>query len=76
MTETATGFLDTVGLKCPKPILEIAIMAVEMKPNDILAVVGDCPTFEKDVRDWCERLNKKIVSVKNEDGKTKIHLRI
>ena len=76
MTEIETVFLDTVGLKCPEPILKIAIMAVDMKPNDILDVLGDCPTFEEDVHAWCERLNKKIVFVKNEKGKKKIRIRI
>jgi tRNA 2-thiouridine synthesizing protein A len=76
MTEKATGFLDTVGLKCPEPILKIAIVAVDMKPNDILDVLGDCPTFEEDVHAWCKRLNKKIVSVKNQKGKKRIRILI
>ena len=76
MTETATGFLDTVGLKCPEPILKIAMVAVDMKSNDLLDVVGDCPTFENDVRDWCTRLNKKIVFVKNDTGIKMIRIQI
>ncbi|MBW2266281.1 MAG: sulfurtransferase TusA family protein [Deltaproteobacteria bacterium] len=71
MTKSVVIFLDTVGLKCPKPILKIAIKVAELKPNDILEVAGDCPTFEHDVRDWCKRLKKKIVSVSNENGTKK-----
>jgi tRNA 2-thiouridine synthesizing protein A len=60
--------LDTVGLKCPQPVLKIAVRAADMKLGDILEVVGDCPTFERDVRVWCERLNKVLLSIRNEGG--------
>ena len=62
-----TEVLDTNGLKCPEPILQIAVKVPEMKPGDILEVLGDCPTFEKDVRIWCERLGKVFLSIKDEE---------
>jgi tRNA 2-thiouridine synthesizing protein A len=33
-----------------------------------LEVLGDCPTFEKDLRIWCERLKKVLLSIKDEGG--------
>ena len=60
--------LDTLGLKCPQPVLKIAVQAPDMKPGDILEVLGDCPTFEKDIRIWCERLQKVFLSIKDEGG--------
>jgi tRNA 2-thiouridine synthesizing protein A len=67
----AVKVLDTLGLKCPKPVLKIAVRAPDMKPGDILEVLGDCPTFEKDVRTWCERLGKVFLSIKDEGKDTK-----
>ena len=67
----AVQVLDTLGMKCPQPILKIAVMAPDMKPGDILEVLGDCPTFEKDVRTWCERVGKVFLSVKDETGDKK-----
>lgn len=64
----AVEVLDTLGMKCPQPILKIAVRAPDMKPGDILEVLGDCPTFEKDVRIWCERLGKVFLSIKEEEG--------
>jgi tRNA 2-thiouridine synthesizing protein A len=64
----ATEVLDTLGLKCPQPVLKIAVRAPDMKPGDILEVLGDCPTFEKDVRTWCERLGKVFLSIADEGG--------
>ena len=50
----AVSSLDARGLKCPQPTLKITVMSVKMKPGDVLEVIADCPTFEKDVRDWCK----------------------
>jgi tRNA 2-thiouridine synthesizing protein A len=71
----AVETLDTLGLKCPQPVLKIAVKAPDMKQGDILEVLGDCPTFEKDVRTWCERLGKIFLSIKNEGG-DKIRIQI
>jgi tRNA 2-thiouridine synthesizing protein A len=71
----ATEILDTVGLRCPQPVIKVAIKASVMKAGDILEVVGDCPTFEKDVRLWCERLKKILLSVK-EEGSDKKRMQI
>ena len=67
----AVEVLDTLGLKCPQPVLKIAVKFPDMKPGDILEVLGDCPTFEKDVRSWCERLGKVLLSVKDEGNEKK-----
>jgi TusA-related sulfurtransferase len=67
----AVRVLDTMGLKCPQPVLKIAVMVPDMKEGDILEVLGDCPTFEKDVRTWCERLGRVILSLKYEGEKKK-----
>ena len=63
--------LDTRGMKCPQPVLKIAVKSPDMDRGDILEVLGDCPTFEKDVRAWCERLGKVVISVKDEDENRK-----
>lgn len=71
----AVQTLDTTGLKCPQPVLKVAAMSPDMVPGDILEVVGDCPTFEKDVRAWCERMNRVCLSVK-EDGDGTLRIQI
>jgi tRNA 2-thiouridine synthesizing protein A len=67
----AVEVLDTLGLKCPQPVLKIAVKVPDMKPGDILEVLGDCPTFEKDVRIWCERLGKVLLSVRDDGNEKK-----
>jgi tRNA 2-thiouridine synthesizing protein A len=60
--------LDARGLKCPQPTLKITVMAVKMKRGDVLEVTADCPTFEKDLRDWCKRSKKILLWLKENDG--------
>lgn len=62
----AVTTLDAKGLKCPQPTLKVTIMATKMKPGDVLEVMADCPTFENDIRDWCNRSKKVLLWVKNE----------
>lgn len=67
--------LDMLGMKCPQPVLKIAVRAPEMKRGEILEVLGDCPTFERDVRAFCDRLGKVLLSVRDEGaGKLRIQI--
>jgi tRNA 2-thiouridine synthesizing protein A len=71
----AVEILDMEGMKCPQPVLKIAVKAPDMNPGDILEVIGDCPTFERDVRVWCQRLQKTFLSIQDEgDGKKRIQI--
>ena len=60
--------LDTMGLKCPQPVLKIAAKSPDMQPGDILEVIGDCPTFERDIRAWCKRLKKTLLFIRDEEA--------
>jgi len=64
----ADRYLDATGLKCPQPVLKIAVISPDMFPGDILEVTGDCPTFENDVRVWCTRLKKTLLEVRDDGG--------
>ena len=59
----AMKILDTLGQKCPQPILKLAVEAPRMERGEILEILGDCPTFESDVRKWCDRLGKVMLAV-------------
>jgi len=66
----AKVFLDALGLRCPQPVLKIAAKSTELTKGDILEVEADCPTFEKDIRQWCDRTHKTLLWIRDEgDGK-------
>lgn len=53
--------LDTLGLKCPQPILKIAVKAKELQPGDMLEVLANCPSFPVDIKAWCERTGRTLL---------------
>ncbi len=60
--------IDAKGLKCPLPVLKIVAMASTIPGGEILEVLGDCPTFEQDVRKWCDRESKTLLAVRPQNG--------
>lgn len=63
--------LDATGLKCPQPVLKLSVISAEMKAGELLEIVGDCPTFEKDVTVWCARLKKTLLLMRDEGNNRK-----
>lgn len=66
----STVKLDATGLRCPQPILKITAKSPELSPGDILEVSADCPTFEADVKKWCDRMKRTLLAI-NTDGEKK-----
>jgi TusA-related sulfurtransferase len=63
----AKVILDTIGMSCPQVISKIALKALDMKPGDILEVLGDGPCFEDDIRILCKRTRRNFHPIKHED---------
>lgn len=67
--------LDTLGQKGYKSVTRIAMTVPDMRRGDILEVWGDAPTFERDVRTWCDHVRKPLLSVaQNGPNVTKIRI--
>jgi tRNA 2-thiouridine synthesizing protein A len=64
----ATKILDTLGLKCPQPILKVAIMVPQMSPGDVLEVKADCESFPNDIKAWAEKTGKTLLFCTDEGG--------
>jgi tRNA 2-thiouridine synthesizing protein A len=59
--------IDCTGMRCPQPVLKLAVETAETPAGTVVEIVGDCPTFEKDIRTFCDRRKKTLLSVR-EDG--------
>ena len=57
----AVKHLDTLGLKCPQPILKVVAFQPNLEPGDILEIVADCPSFPKDIKAWCNKTGKTLL---------------
>jgi tRNA 2-thiouridine synthesizing protein A len=60
--------LDTLGLKCPQPVLKMAAKAKELQPGDTLEVLADCESFPKDVEAWCSKTKNTLLFCMDEGG--------
>jgi tRNA 2-thiouridine synthesizing protein A len=67
--------MDCVGMRCPQPVLRLAVESADSQPGTIVEIVGDCPTFERDVRTYCQRRQRAILSIRADAGRTTIQLR-
>jgi tRNA 2-thiouridine synthesizing protein A len=72
----ATTKIDATGLKCPQPILKITAALPKLAPGEILEVSGDCPTFEQDVRKWCDRMKKTLLAIRPEGDAKVVQIQI
>ncbi len=64
----ATHTLDTLGFKCPQPILKVAVKAKELRSGDIIEAVADCHSFPDDIKAWCTKTNKTLLLFADEGG--------
>jgi tRNA 2-thiouridine synthesizing protein A len=68
--------LDCLGLRCPQPVLKLAMAVVEIPKGSLVEILGDCPTFEKDVKAWCQRKNLAVLSVRAEGTAKTIQIQL
>jgi len=67
--------IDCSGMPCPQPVLKLAVETAETPAGTVVEIVGDCPTFEKDVRTFCDRRKKALLSVRPDGVRTVIRIR-
>ncbi len=64
----ATETLDAMGLKCPQPVLKVAILARKIAAGTLLEVLADCSAFPDDVKKWCQKNGKVLVACNDTGG--------
>lgn len=46
--------IDARGMKCPRPVIELAKARRQASPGATIVITADDLAFESDVRAWCE----------------------
>jgi tRNA 2-thiouridine synthesizing protein A len=64
----ASYTLDALGLKCPQPILKVAVKAKELQAGDMLEVLSDCESFPQDIVSWDTVLEEASRKLDKEKG--------
>jgi tRNA 2-thiouridine synthesizing protein A len=63
-------------MRCPQPVLRLAVESAHLPAGTVVEIVGDCPTLEEDVRTFCERRKKTLLAVRPSGAAMAIRLRL
>jgi tRNA 2-thiouridine synthesizing protein A len=67
--------IDTTGMRCPLPVLALGNATTAVAPGTLVEITGDCPTFEADVRRFCQRRGKTVIAVRGHAPRFTIQIR-
>lgn len=76
MSETqVTSILDTTGKCCPMPMVETNKAIKALAVGDILEIIATDVGTRKDIPSWCERMGQTLLSMTEEGGVLRYHVR-
>ncbi len=59
--------LDCRGMRCPRPIVEMAKRMRKMETGQVLELLADDPVAKKDVPNWCSTTGNEFLDRQDED---------
>lgn len=60
--------IDAMGIKCPRPLVDLAKASRRAKPGDSIIIVADDLAFESDVKAWSETTGNELTDLRKERG--------
>lgn len=69
-SEKKTVVVNTCGMQCPGPIIELKKNVDKIESGNSIEISASDPGFQRDVQAWCNLTNNKLESIKNENGIT------
>ena len=61
MNKDKTQELDTLGLRCPEPVMMIRKTVRKMQEGELLAVIADDPATTRDIPSFCRFMEHTLV---------------
>jgi tRNA 2-thiouridine synthesizing protein A len=68
--------LDTRGSLCPRPIIDLAVLARGAAAGDTIEVLNDDAAFPFDVRAWCEGSGHELVQLSTQGQVHRAEIRV
>ena len=63
MSEAAVALsLDCRGMRCPRPIIELARRIGEVRPGGLVELLADDPATAPDLAAWCRMRGQQLVT--------------
>jgi tRNA 2-thiouridine synthesizing protein A len=54
--------LDCLGMKCPRPIIELARRITSLAPGERIVILADDPAAEPDLAAWCRMRGQLLIT--------------
>jgi len=61
MTKDEVKILDTIGLRCPEPVMMLRKTVRKMQSGELLAVIADDPATTRDIPSFCRFMEHTLV---------------
>lgn len=61
MQENITKKLDTLGLRCPEPVMMIRKNVRKMQTGELLEVIADDPATTRDIPSFCRFMDHTLI---------------
>lgn len=59
--------LDTLGLRCPEPVMLIRARVRKMQPGETLLVIADDPATTRDIPSFCRFMDHQLLAQQTTD---------
>ena len=76
MTAPQKQHIDAIGMRCPRPIVELAKARRHAAPASLIEIEADDLAFESDVKAWCETTGSTLVELVRENDRVRALIRI
>ncbi|WP_354622617.1 sulfurtransferase TusA [Psychromonas sp. MME2] len=67
MNEEQPKILDTLGLRCPEPVMLLRKTVRKMQQGDLLLVIADDPATTRDIPSFCRFMDHTLVKIETQD---------
>lgn len=71
----AAETLDCKGMRCPRPIVEMAKLMRRMQAGQVLELLADDPVAKKDVPAWCEKTGNEFLGREDAEKHFRFYVR-
>jgi len=75
MSDGGETTLDTRGLRCPQPIIDLARAVGEMAAGQEILILSDDLAFGLDLRAWCAGTGHELLDLRTEGQTSRARVR-
>ena len=68
MSKDVDSRLDVNCVCCPLPLIQLAKSVNNLKPGQMLEIIGNDPIFESSIRDYCLANGHAVLEVTTDDN--------